>query len=160
MKQWMKDLISYVIIFLTVIILRTYVATPVRVVGTSMVPTLTGNEIMILNKLGRIERYKIVVVDFGKDEKIIKRAYGLPEETIEIKDNVIYINDKAIEDKYGDGLMSDYPRTKLAYDEYFVLGDNREDSMDSRIFGPVKFGKIMGTSKLVIYPVGKFGNVN
>ncbi len=160
MKPWMRDLISYIIIFAAVVIVRTFVATPVRVSGISMFPTLTGTEIMILNKLGKIQRFEVVVVDHAKEGKVIKRVFGLPGETIEIKDNIVYINDKAITDRFGVGHMANYPRTELEYDEYFMLGDNRDNSMDSRYFGPIKFGKIMGTTKLVIYPISKFGNIN
>lgn len=159
MKPWVKDLISYVIIFLAVVIIRTFVATPMRVTGVSMYPTLSGTEIMILNKLGKIERMKVVVIDRGSDDKIIKRVIGLPNEEVAIINNIIYINDKPLTDKYGQGDMEDMQKIKLAYDEYFVLGDNRDESLDSRIIGPIKVGKIMGTTKLVIYPARKIGNI-
>ncbi|HOZ89113.1 MAG TPA: signal peptidase I, partial [Bacilli bacterium] len=116
MKPWVKDLISYVIIFLAVVIIRTFVATPVRVTGVSMYPTLSGTEIMILNKLGKIERMKVVVIDRGSDDKIIKRVIGLPNEEVAIINNIIYINDKPLTDKYGQGNTEDMQKIKLAYD--------------------------------------------
>lgn len=133
--------------------------TPVKVSGQSMSPTLSGTEIMMLNRLGEIDRYDIVVIEKG-DEKIIKRVYGMPGEKIQVLDNKIYINDQEITDNYGDGSTSDTEAITLGKDEYFVLGDNREDSLDSRLLGPIKEGKIMGTTKLVIYPLRKFGNVD
>lgn len=159
MKQWIKDLIGYALIIVAVILVRTYLVTPVKVSGESMSPTLSGTEIMMLNKLGEVDRYDIVVVEKG-EEKIIKRVYGLPGEKIQVLDNKIYINDQEITDNYGDGNTNDTEAITLGKDEYFVLGDNREDSLDSRILGPIKASKIMGTTKLVIYPLGKFGNVD
>ena len=126
MKEKIKDFLPYLIILVVVILFRTFIATPIKVDGMSMYPTLEGNEIMILNKLGKIQRYNIVVV---KDEKedLIKRVIGLPNETIEIVEGNIYINGKKIKENYGKGETSDYPTTKLKSDEYFVLGDNREN---------------------------------
>ena len=124
-----------------------------------MNPTLKGNEIMILNKMDKeFERYEIVVVK-SSDGDIIKRVYGLPGETISCEGNKIYIDGKKIEDEYGVGQTLNFEKVQLKDDEYFVLGDNRMNSKDSRNFGPFKKEKIKGSTKIVIFPFNKIGKV-
>ncbi len=123
-----------------------------------MYKTLDGTEFMILNKLSKIERYDIVVVDTKSDE-LIKRVYGLPGEKISIENNSIYINDKKIEDVYAYGETSNYESITLGSDEYFILGDNRVVSLDSRTIGPVKKSQIKGTTNFILYPFNRVGKV-
>lgn len=151
-----KELLPYIIILLIIALFRSFIATPIKVNGNSMYNTLNGTEFMILNKLGNIDRYDIIVVD-TEDDELIKRVYGLPGEKIEIQNNMIYINDKKIEDKYAYGNTSNYEAITLAEDEYFVLGDNRVVSLDSRIIGPVKKKDIKGTTNFIVYPFNRFG---
>ena len=113
---------------------------------------------MILNKLAQVDRYDIVVVDTKEDE-LIKRVYGLPGEKIAIENGSIYINDKKIEDSYAYGTTSDYKSIVLGEDEYFVLGDNRAISLDSRIIGPVKKKQIKGTTNFILFPFNRFGSL-
>ena len=88
----LKSLIPYIIIIVIVVFVRTFIITPVKVNGTSMYPTLEGDEIMLLNKLGTIDRFDIVVLKLdGENNNLIKRIIGLPGEKVEIKDNEIYI---------------------------------------------------------------------
>lgn len=155
-KKYIKEWIPYLIILLVVVLVRSFIATPIKVNGDSMYKTLNGTEFMILNKLGKVNRYSIVVVHKNQEE-IIKRVYGLPGEKIAIENNAIYINDKKIEDIYANGVTSDYESIVLANDEYFVLGDNREVSLDSRIIGPVKEKEIKGTTNFVLFPFSRFG---
>ena len=136
-----KELLPYIIILIVVVLVRTFIATPIKVNGNSMYKTLEGTEFMILNKLSKINRYDIVVVDAHSDE-LIKRVYGLPGEKISIENNTIYINDKKLEDVYAYGETSNYESIILGSDEYFILGDNREISLDSRTIGPVKKSQI------------------
>ena len=84
---------------------------------------------------------------------------GLPNESIRIKNNRIYINDKEIENSYAYGETSDYDEITLGEDEYFVLGDNRLISKDSRIIGPVKRSKIKGKTIFRIFPFTKIGKI-
>lgn len=153
-----KELLPYIIIFIVVLLIRAFVATPIKVNGNSMYKTLDGTEFMILNKLANIDRFDIVVVDSHSDE-LIKRIYGLPGEKISIENNTIYINDKKLEDNYANGETSDYESITLADDEYFILGDNRTVSLDSRIIGPVKKKQIKGTTNFILYPFNRFGKL-
>ncbi len=155
-----KSLMPYIIIIIVVILVRTFIATPVRVNGSSMYPTLKGNEIMLLNKLGHINRFDIVVLKIdGREDNLIKRIIGLPGETVEIKDNDIYINDKKLEDKYGYGVTYNIDKVTLKKDEYFILGDNRKISLDSRVFGTIHKDEIKGTTSFIMYPFKSFGKV-
>ena len=156
--QGIKEVLPYLFILVLVIGIRSFIATPIKVNGDSMYKTLNGKEYMILNKLGKIERFKIVVVDTPDDE-LIKRVYGLPGEKIEIRENTIYINDRKLEDHYAYGETSSYESIVLKEDEYFLLGDNRTVSLDSRIIGPVKKNQIKGTTNFIIYPFNRFGKI-
>lgn len=162
--KFIKELVPYIIIFVFVMLLRSYVITPVQVVGNSMLNTLHEGEVLILNKyiyhFKKIERFDIVVVKQKKEDALIKRIIGLPGETIEYKDNHLYINGKEIEDPYNDGKTEDYVlETTLGQQEYFVLGDNRSDSLDSRILGPIKQTEIKGRIDLRIWPLNKLGTI-
>jgi len=158
MPKGLKELLPYIIVILAVILIRVFIATPVRVTGTSMNPTLNNKEIMILVKVTKYftsyKRFQIAVIKTG-DSYLIKRIIGLPKEKIKCVDGIIYINNKALKDNYGKGITSDFEEVTLLDDEYFVMGDNREVSQDSRIIGPVKETNIKGYTNLVIYPLNK-----
>ena len=157
-----KELLPYLIIILTVILIRTFIVTTVIVNGPSMSPTLDGNEVMILKKYDtKYERFDIVVVNKSVDgDNLIKRVIGLPNETIEYRHEKLYINDEVIDDPYANGKTGVIPKTTLGPDEYFVMGDNRENSTDSRIIGIIKKRELEGTIGIVLYPFDKFGNVD
>ncbi len=158
--KFLRELIPYIIVIVVVVFIRTFIVTPVKVNGTSMYPTLDGGEIMLLNKLGKIDRYDIVVLKIdAENDNLIKRIIGLPRETVEIKDNKVYINDKEFEDSFGYGITYNIDKVTLGDDEYFVLGDNRIVSLDSRVFGKIKKKDIKGTTNFIIYPFKKIGKV-
>lgn len=155
-----KEVIPYVVIVVVVVLIRTFIITPVRVDGDSMKNTLKNGDILLLYKLSSIDRFDIIVLDEEKDnEKIIKRVIGLPGETVAIKNGKIYINDKVIDDEYAYGQTSDYNKVTLKDDEYFILGDNRLISKDSRYFGPIKDNEIKGKIVFRLFPFTKIGTV-
>ena len=155
-----KEIVPYIVIVLVVVLIRTFIITPVRVDGDSMKNTLKNGDILLLYKLGSINRLDIIVLDEEKDnEKIIKRVIGLPGETVAIKKGKIYINDKVIDDEYAYGETSDYDKVTLEDDEYFILGDNRLISKDSRYFGPIKKSEIKGKIVFRLFPFTKIGTV-
>ena len=159
MKKILKELYPYVIIVIAVVLFRSFIATPILVKGRSMYDTLSGNEMMILNKLAKIDRYDIVVVDNEVDDYIIKRVIALPGETIYCQDDEIYVNGKKIKDDFAYGETYDFTEIELQDDEYFVMGDNREISKDSRMIGPVTRKEIKGTTRFILYPFSKIGFV-
>lgn len=171
MKKFLKELYPYVVIVVVVVLFRTFIATPVRVDGTSMDSTLKNGEILILNKLDRsYERFDVAVVDVevdGNKSKLVKRIIGLPGESIEYKDNQLYINGEVIKDvapsRTNDfSLKEIYNIDKLPDDCYFVMGDNRKYSRDSRDYtvGIIKKEDIVGTTTLRIFPLNKIGKFN
>lgn len=161
MNKYIKETIPYLIIIFVVVIIRIFIVTPIRVNGDSMDPTLKDKELMILKKYDTsYERFDIVVVDDSVEgSNLIKRIIGLPGEKIKCKDGKIYINGKKIDDVYGYGKTSDFLEVQLKDDEYFVMGDNRSVSKDSRMFGAVYYDELKGTTNLIIYPFSKIGKV-
>ncbi len=155
-----KEILPYVLIIIAVILIRTFIITPVRVDGASMDKTLENGQILLLYKLGNVKRYDIVILDEEiEDEIIIKRIIGMPNDTVEIKNGVLYINDEEIEEEYAYGQTGDYDKITLKDDEYFILGDNRPISKDSRYFGPVKEDEIIGKIIFRLWPINKFGTI-
>jgi signal peptidase I len=158
-----KEYISYIVIVIIVVLVRSFIVTPIMVHGQSMYDTLSGNEIMLLWKKKDIKRFDIVVAEYnpehGNKETLIKSVYALPNETIKCENGIIYINDKKLEDNYEYGHTNDFEAITLKEDEYFLMGDNREVSLDSRYFGPIRIGDIKGTTDFIIYPFNKIGKV-
>ncbi len=155
-----KEILPYVLIIIAVILIRTFIITPVRVDGASMDQTLEDGQILLLYKLANIDYGDIVVLDEEKEgEIIIKRIIGMPKDTVSIKDNTVYVNDEELEEDYAYGETSDYEEITLGDDEYFILGDNRPISKDSRYFGPVKEDEIIGKVIFRLWPFNKFGTI-
>lgn len=148
-----KELIPYVVIILAVILIRVFIVTPVTVDGPSMNNTLFHGDIMVLNKMTKnnIKRDDIVVFKRGK-ERLIKRVIGLPGEKIKCVSGIIYINNEEYDNKYATGDTKDFEEVTIGNDSYFVMGDNRGNSLDSRYFGPIKKETILGTTDLIIFP--------
>ena len=159
MKKFLKEYIPYVIVIILVILFKKYYYSPIKVNGDSMYSTLHDKDIMILDivkyRHKDIKRFDIVVVDI-EDEYIIKRVIGLPGEKVEYKNNKLYINGKLVKDNYGKGKTSDF-YFKVPKGRYFVLGDNRGNSLDSRYFGAFKKNKILGKTNFTIFPFNRFG---
>jgi signal peptidase I len=158
--SFLKEYVPYVLVIILVILIKRFVVTPIRVVGDSMYDTLHDGDIMILNIIGYrfsdIKRFDIVVVDKGT-EPLIKRVIGLPGEEIEYKDNQLYVNGKKVKENYGSDVTEDFA-IAIPKGSYFVMGDNRTNSMDSRYYGPFQKKDILGKTKLTIFPFGRFGN--
>lgn len=155
-----KEFLPYIIILIIVLLLKTFVVTTIRVNGNSMYDTLYNNDIMILNKIGYffqdIKRFDIVVVKHGQD-RLIKRVIALPGETIAYVDNVLYINGEEMLDPYNHFDRGNF-EVFLGDDEYFVMGDNREDSLDSFYFGPVHRDEILGQATFTVFPFHRWGS--
>lgn len=154
-----KQIIPYVIILLVVVIIRTFIVTPVVVSGSSMDDTLKDGNILLLNKFDKTyERYDIIVFDY-QNSKLVKRIIGLPGEHIKYDNGVLYINDVKYDDEFSLETL-DFNLNVLGLDTipegyYFVLGDNRMKSSDSRIIGLVSEKDINGTTTFSLWPFKK-----
>ncbi len=155
-----KENLIYIIIILIVLFIKIYIFSPIRVSGESMHPTLEDKDIMILNeyyyRFNDIKRFDIIVIKLD-NEYIIKRVIGLPGEKIEYKDNNLYVNDKKIKENFSHEKTIDF-KANVSKDGYFVLGDNRVNSTDSRVLGAITKDKIKGKTNLTIFPFNRLGD--
>lgn len=162
--KFIKEIIPYIIVIILVVLIRSFIVTPIKVDGNSMNPTLIDGEIMLLNKMDdNYKRFDIVVVNYG-NTKLIKRIIGLPGEHIKFVNNKLYIDNQVIEDVDLAIETSNFDIKELNYDvipddSYFVMGDNRNNSTDSRIIGPIFKSDIVGKTRFILFPFNKFGTV-
>lgn len=167
LKKLVKELIPYAIVILVVVIIRTFFITPAIVDGKSMYPTLDNNNVVILNKidyrLSDINRFDVVVIKLEK-EKLIKRVIGLPGEHVEYKDGNLYVDGFMVDEDFNHADTNDFKLESIGYlkipgDKYFVVGDNRMNSTDSRVIGLIDKENILGSVSYRIFPINKIGNV-
>jgi signal peptidase I len=166
LRMWARDLLLAVG-FAVVIIVFLY--QPVKVEGTSMAPLISDQERIFINKLvyrfEPISRGDVVVFWYPSDrtKSFIKRVVGLPGETVEIRQGRVYVNGKALEEPYilpaylDSGNFSPFA---VPAHEYFVMGDHRDSSNDSRMFGPVPAEYIYGKAVFAYWPMDHFGTLS
>lgn len=144
MKKIFNVLINITIIISALIVItRLFFVDYKKVSGVSMLNTLQEGDIVLFNKTKKnYSRYDVVAVI--KDDYVIKRIIGLPGETIECKGGIVYINDVPIKENYILGVTSDFEKIIIPDDEYYILGDNREKSVDSRLYGTISIRDIKG----------------
>ncbi len=159
-SESLKLLRDIVLIIAVFILLGVFVAQPVVVEGTSMLPELHDGERLLVNKLiyykfksvswGHIERGDIVVFWYPKepDKSYVKRVIGMPGETVEVRDGKVLINSKELNETYLDAehnqSLPSFPLKRVDEHFYFVMGDNRDNSSDSRYWGLVPEKYIYG----------------
>ncbi|WP_349774290.1 signal peptidase I [Ureibacillus chungkukjangi] len=169
--EWIKAL---VIAFVIAVLIRYILFTPIVVDGDSMMPTLKDGDRMIVNKIGytigKPDRFDIVVFHAPEGKDYIKRVIGLPGDTIEYKDDQLYINGKAYDEPYLDEYKSQITEGTLTQDftlqeidptldvipegYVFVMGDNRRYSKDSRHIGIVSQDELIGNTSIIFWPIG------
>lgn len=160
MKKFLKECIPYFVIIITVVLIRTFLITPVQVDGPSMKPTLQDNQLLLLSKYKNdYQRFDIIVFNFN-NSKLVKRVIGLPGDYIEYKDNKLYINGNYVEETFEHATTADFSLKDIGYqtipkDMYFVEGDNRVDSLDSRYIGLISKKQIDGVVSISLWPLKK-----
>jgi len=165
-RVWTRDLLIAIGLALVIIV---FLYQPVKVEGTSMAPLLSDQERIFINKFvyrfEPIDRGDVVVFWYPLDrsKSFIKRVIALPGETVEIRRGAVYVNGKEIAEpyvppQYAD--VSDYGPTKVPRGSYFVMGDHRISSNDSRVFGPVSSQFIYGRAVFAYWPVDHFGSLS
>jgi len=162
---WLRDLVISLAISAFIII---FLYQPVKVEGTSMMPSLDDQERIFVNKfvyrLEAIQRGDIVVFRYPRDtsKSYIKRVVGLAGDHIRIDDGLVYVNDKPLDEDYVPAAFADnrsYPETVVPQNSFFVLGDHRSMSNDSRDFGAVKETFSYGKAVFGYWPVDKLGRL-
>ena len=173
LKEIASTIVYLVVIFALTFLFITFVAQRTEVSGSSMWPTLEDGDSLIVDKVsyrfGDPKRFDIVIFpyQYGDGQYFIKRVIGLPGETVSIDyDGTIYIDGQVLNESYGAEVIADPGRAaggvKLGENEFFVMGDNRNHSMDSRdpSVGSIKKDKILGKAFVRVYPFSKFGGVD
>jgi signal peptidase I len=163
--SWFRDLAFSVLI---AVILIVFIYQPVKVEGTSMMPTLSNEERIFINKftyrygLGDIRRGDMVVFWYPLDrsKSYIKRVIGLPGDVVKIVTGDVYLNGKLLNEDYVPDIYRDqisWGPERVPPNKYFVLGDHRSSSNDSRAWGFVDRRFIYGKAVFVYWPLGKMG---
>ncbi len=176
MNKTLKEILSTSIYLLVVLILTllvvTYVGQRTKVIGNSMSPMLSDGDNLIVDKISyrfqEPQRFDIIVFPFRYAEKTyyIKRIIGLPGETVRIDDEGnIYIDGEVLDESFGKETIKDPGRASqpitLEEDEYFVMGDNRNNSSDSRdpVVGNIHRDEFIGKAWMRIWPLGDIGMI-
>lgn len=199
MKKFLKEWWSVFAVLIVMIAARMFIFSPILVEGHSMDPTLQDGERMIMLKTTKIDRFDMIVSNEFTDDsgnstdgskRIIKRVIGLPGDTIEYKNDILYVNGKKTDEPYLDDYKAKFKKDKLqkTYDyneffqqraqnsvafttdstgsenfsvkvpdgQYYVLGDDRIVSRDSRMFGTISTESVEGEPKIAFWPISKF----
>jgi signal peptidase I len=165
--SWIK---AIAVAFILVFICRYYLFAPRVVFGESMAPTFQDKDKVVISKFNTIHRFDIIVFDAPdvEGEQYVKRVIGLPGDSVEMKDDILYINGQEVDEPYlnkeeiaADKLTGDFTLKEITgksivpQESYFVLGDNRLFSKDSRFFGFISSDSVNGEVKLRYYPLQK-----
>jgi signal peptidase I len=165
MRSWLRDMMVSVVVSAFIII---FLYQPVRVEGTSMLPMLEDQDRLFINKMaykiGEIHRGDVVVFRYPHDQtkSYIKRVIALPGDDLRIDRGRVYVNGRVITEKYVPAQFTDdrsLPGLVIPDNEYFVMGDHRSISSDSRDFGPVERDLIYGKAAFVYWPMDQAGVV-
>lgn len=153
-KEWLVAIASALIIAAVV---RMFIFSPYEVSGMSMYPTFDGDEVLIVNKLvyemKKPEFGDVIVFHTKEQRDFVKRVIGLPGDKIAIHKGIVLRNGEKINEKYiNEKPIEDFKELTVPEGKLFVLGDNRNNSLDSRIIGTVNFKDVVGRADVVVMP--------
>jgi signal peptidase I len=165
LKLWLRDILISVVIAVLIVV---FLYQPVRVEGTSMLPRLDDQDRLFINKFvyrfTAIERGDVVVFHYPRDpeKSYIKRVIALPGDRLRIENGTVWLNGQPqsedyVPEEYRDS--ASYPETVIPADSFFMMGDHRCISSDSRDFGPVEHKFIYGKAVFVLWPASDAGTV-
>lgn len=169
-KTFKQELVEWIVTIVAALaialVIRTFLFEPVRVDGRSMLETLQNGEIMFVTKpeylAGDPQRFDVVICHYPDrgNTNFVKRVVGLPGDTVEVKDGYLYVNGEKHEEEY----LTYRPNYNLAAytvpeDMFFVLGDNRSNSNDSHLIGPISRDMIVGHVRQVIWPLSAWRSI-
>lgn len=165
LRGWVRDLLIASGLALVIIV---FLYQPVKVEGTSMTPLLHDQERIFINKFiykyEPIQRGDVVVFWYPRDrnKSFIKRVIALPGETVEIRGGRVFVEDRLIDEPYVPPQYADsssFGPLRMPEGEYFLMGDHRSSSNDSRVFGPVPEELIYGKAVFAYWPMERFGSI-
>ena len=169
-KGWKRELLEWGICLLGAVVIalpvRAFVFEPYKVEGRSMETTLYNAEVMFTTKFDYLfsgpNRFDVVICNYeGRTEHFVKRVVGLPGDTVAIRDGYLYVNGEKHEETYLSQLIAyNMDETTVPENEYFVLGDNRNNSNDSHILGPLKRNQIVSHVRAVLFPFNQIRSIN
>ena len=151
---------KFLLLVMIIILFKIFIFNFILVKGDSMNPKYKNNDFMFLNKIiykfTPIKRGDVVVLKYKNDD-LIKRVIGLPKDKIKVENGKLYINNKEYKEDYINSYTAseDFDEVTIKNNEYFVMGDNRYNSYDSRRFGPINKKDIMGKVEFKIFPFDK-----
>ena len=175
--DWIK---TFVVIFLVVTVVHKYIFTPVKVDGSSMYPTLHHEDSVILWEFNyQPELFDVIVFEYSQDVYYVKRIIGMPGDTVKYVDDRLYINEQPVEEpfldegkeaiSYFDSFTTDFTLEGICQFEdcrvipegyYLVLGDNRQNSKDSRNIGLIREDQILGKATFISWPLERISGVH
>lgn len=177
-NEWVEWLKAIVIAVVIAAVVRIFMFSAIMVDGISMMPTLEDGDKMIANKIsyviGEPKRFDIIVFNANPEEKYIKRVIGLPGDTVEYRDDVLYINGEPQEEPYLEQLKAttegtltgDFTLEEMTGEQtipeghLFVMGDNRRNSTDSRHIGLIPYEEVIGKTNFIYWPIDNGGRVH
>ena len=165
-KEFFKDGLKYIVVIIIVLFLIIYVVSLEQVVGPSMNNTLDSDDIVLLNraiyKYRSIKRFEVISFNYADTKYLVKRVIGLPNEKIEYINNKLYVDDKELKEPFLNTttITNDFSVKDLGYEKipdgmYLVLGDNRENSLDSRDkkVGLISKKDVVGKVSIRLWPL-------
>jgi signal peptidase I len=141
---------------LVLVLVRLFVAEPLRVDGASMAPTLRSGDVVLVQRLGSVHTGQLLVLHDPQDGSlVVKRVVALDGQTVEIRDAYLYVDGVEVDEPYVDHSRIDgvyFGPVTVPAGEVFVLGDSRDGSIDSRVFGPVSVSAVVGRVLVRLWP--------